>query len=480
MYYTKDSATSQSEAILVSYRQLIEAEFDKAMARFHNSQAIQRLNQGEMTPSQYAGIIRQVSHQARENPQLQALACSYVHGSKRQVVKGFFKHAASEIGHDTLAANDVEAMGGCVQTICTENPLPETTALTAYAFSLIRDHNPVGYLGYLYFLEFLPTQAGSSLMDALEKSGISRKAMSFLQDHSTIDVGHNRLMEEYIDQLVLDDSDCAAMINAIEGTSTLYCRMLDAGSSKPLEFLDFGDNPAEVSDKERIRELVSEVSPSVVKERLSESFDAAMHDVVENCHALQLLATGQIDRDQYASVLEQWYFQTRDNPQLQAEQTVYYRGKQRQLIKLAFQHAASEVGHHLMALDDLSNLGSDVDAVSKGRPLPATAALVAYPRFQMRNRNPVGYLGYLYFLEHLPTQYGEGYLRSLKGVGLPENAMSFIFEHVEIDVHHNRLMEQYAEGLILTESDLREVEYAIRVTGRLYRHMLDDAIATQE
>lgn len=210
----------------MSYREQIDATFCVTLDRFDTSPAIQRVTSGNLRIEHYQWILRQIFHHARENPQIQALATVHFRGAQRQWVKPFYRHAVSEIGHDQLALNDLAALGGNVGSIADEEPLPNTTALLSLPFYLIQHKNPVGYLGYLYFLEFTPTASGMRYLDALRAMGVPEAAMSFLLDHTTIDVGHNQLMEAYLAGMVTGQADADAVCAAITATGLLYANML--------------------------------------------------------------------------------------------------------------------------------------------------------------------------------------------------------------------------------------------------------------
>lgn len=189
----------------------------------------------------------------------------------------------------------------------------------------------------------------------------------------------------------------------------------------------------------------------------------------------QRILSGDLTVDHYKSVLCQIFHHARENPQIQALATIAFRGKQRDLVKPFYRHAISEVGHDQLALNDLVALGEDVSKIPFERPLPATSAIIAYGFYQAQHLNPVGYLGYLFHLEFMPTQSGGAAMEALKRAGVPENAMSFIHDHATIDIHHNKLMETYVEQLVQTEQDLQDVIYAARTTARLYKNMLEEA-----
>ncbi len=187
------------------------------------------------------------------------------------------------------------------------------------------------------------------------------------------------------------------------------------------------------------------------------------------------LVRGQIGIAHYAAYLRETYFYTRENPQIQAVATAWFRGSDREMVKPFLRHALSEVGHDRLALDDMAALGQDISTVTDGQPLPDTASLIGFPYYAMQYRSPISYLGYLFFLEFLPTSRGHEIAAGLAQVGVPAAAMSFLAEHRTADVHHNRLMQQYADAMLRTPSAVNEVIYCMQVTGKLYARMIEGA-----
>lgn len=183
----------------------------------------------------------------------------------------------------------------------------------------------------------------------------------------------------------------------------------------------------------------------------------------------------EIGIDHYAAYLRETYFYTREDPQIQAAVTLQFRGAEREMVGPFLQHARSEVGHDQLALNDLASLGFDTSEVSNQQPLPATELLCSYPIAGLMHRPAVSYLGYLFFLEFVPTSQGEAFSGALLKAGVPSGALTFLKEHQDIDVHHNRLMKVYAECLIQTSHDLETVVASMQVTARAFAAMLEDA-----
>lgn len=189
---------------------------------------------------------------------------------------------------------------------------------------------------------------------------------------------------------------------------------------------------------------------------------------------------GKLGLVHYKALLRETYFHAGMNPQLQAVATLYMDREQRKVIQRFYQHAISEMNHDLLALNDLEAMGVDVEKIRKDRALPATVALNAFPLMEMQLRSPLVYLGYLFHLEFMPTQNGGGYIEMLKAAGVPENALSFLKEHAEVDVAHNNMMMTYIENLVRTQEDLDNVIYGAQSTCVLHGHMICDAFEAAE
>lgn len=133
-----------------------------------------------------------------------------------------------------------------------------------------------------------------------------------------------------------------------------------------------------------------------------------------------------------------------------------------------------KIGHDDLALNDLVYLGGgEIEQIRNANPLPNTFALNALAFYQIYTQNPIGYLGYLYFLEYLPTtSSGQSYIQFLESLGIPKEAMTFIYEHVTVDVARNKLMDKYIDLIIQNQSDLDKIIYVVQATGKLYVDML--------
>src|SRR6185436_1375902 len=91
--------------------ELIQHAFAEALKEFTRSEAMDSVLSGAFGKIHYASVLKEIFHYVKEDPQLQALAAVYFRGSDRTMVKAFFQHAISEIGHEQMALADLKALG---------------------------------------------------------------------------------------------------------------------------------------------------------------------------------------------------------------------------------------------------------------------------------------------------------------------------------------------------------------------------------
>jgi len=221
--------------------------FDSVMPWFFSLPPLRVVQDKRLTIPLYCSVLREIYHYTKEDPQMQAYAATYFRGDDRELVPLFFRHALSEVGHEKLALADLVTLGESSEGIASSRPLPSTIAFTAFGFYQIAFGNPVGYLGYLYFLEMLPTQHGGAFREALVHAGVPESGLTFLRDHMTIDVGHNKLMEQYLSKLVRNRSDLDAAIYAMQVSAHLYAHLLQGAFDRSDLSIDFSSNQEELA-----------------------------------------------------------------------------------------------------------------------------------------------------------------------------------------------------------------------------------------
>jgi hypothetical protein len=184
------------------------------------------------------------------------------------------------------------------------------------------------------------------------------------------------------------------------------------------------------------------------------------------------LSQGLLEVQHYKRFLRETYFNAAQNTKNMSLFQAHLETDHRALEAKFLRHAAMEIGHDELALNDLQIFGESVASIRTGRPLPTTEALAAFIVFQIQHRNPLAYLGYLFHLESLPVHIGEAALNSLLNIGVPIEATSFLREHADADPVHIAWNKEYLEGFVKSDDDFEAVLYGMRGTCVLHGIML--------
>lgn len=209
-------------------RKRLKLAFDSALADFLASPPIKRLMRGDLDVRHYKSYLRETYFYTRESPATQAWVSAWFKGDARSIVKPYLKHVLSEVGHDQLALRDLEALGEDTSSLPSAFPLPETAAFTAFSCWSVQFINPCCYLGRIYFLEGMPSTSGDSAMSALGNIGVPPAAMEFISEHAAVDVAHMKLMDRYVESLVLTEKDERDVVYSIKAHAVLFERLLCA------------------------------------------------------------------------------------------------------------------------------------------------------------------------------------------------------------------------------------------------------------
>jgi pyrroloquinoline quinone (PQQ) biosynthesis protein C len=204
----------------------IKQEWAKGFDHMKKSRAFEKIQQQTITPEEYKRILTQTFHQVKEHPQALARLTSKFRGEKRAFVKEILRHSLSEVNHDLLALEDIKSLGYDNSNIPKQEPLPCTQAILGYLNQLIDGPIPIAMLGYLFHFEFTPTVTGNNVMESLKLAGIPEVAMTFISDHATIDISHNKLMAKYVEKLIETDEELKAVALAAKTSAVLYAHML--------------------------------------------------------------------------------------------------------------------------------------------------------------------------------------------------------------------------------------------------------------
>ncbi len=141
--------------------------------------------------------------------------------------------------------------------------------------------------------------------------------------------------------------------------------------------------------------------------------------------------------------------------------------------KWILEHSGEELGHELMAINDLKKLGVDVDAVKKESAPIGVLGYVSFFHYKVAIDNPWTAFGVLYFLEGMATALAPKIAKNVAGCLGDIKALSFFKEHGDLDVDHMKEQQAVLEKADLTSDDLKAIADTIRETAHMKKFMLD-------
>lgn len=206
-----------------------------------------------------------------------------------------------------------------------------------------------------------------------------------------------------------------------------------------------------------------------LKQRLTKEFEK----LAESPYLPKVMEPGFADKRLYALYLLETYHYTRHNARNQALVATRPENIDVRYLKFCLKHAEDEMGHELMALHDLKNLGYEVSEDTLPKPLAATETLIAYLYHVSRTGNPLARLGYSFWAEQ-----SYGYIQPLlgmvsAGLGVPDKAMTFFKEHSAIDEVHAKQVSDAIERYAKTGDDWRSIEECMANSLVLTARMMD-------
>lgn len=153
--------------------------------------------------------------------------------------------------------------------------------------------------------------------------------------------------------------------------------------------------------------------------------------------------------------------------------------KMRQWI---LRHSASEMGHELMALADLVQLGHDEKELLASKPGAGTVAWVSFFHYQAAVGPPFAAMGVLWFLEGMAVALAPLVAGQVRKALAPheQKAVRFFQEHGELDLEHVEEQRNVLARYCTRPEDQDVICETVEQAGHVKRFLLDELAARVE
>jgi pyrroloquinoline quinone (PQQ) biosynthesis protein C len=208
--------------------ELLKTRLEETVAQLMSGPNLERvLTPGFADKRLYAIYLMETYHYTRHNSRNQALIATRPENIDPRYLKFCLRHAEEEVGHELMALHDIKAMGHKVDENSLPQPLNSTTALISYLYYVSANSNPLARLGYSFWAERSYQYIRPLLTMLSDGLGIEKKAMTFFNEHSEIDIEHAKQVDETILRFAKTQNDWDEMGDCLETSLRLTSRMMD-------------------------------------------------------------------------------------------------------------------------------------------------------------------------------------------------------------------------------------------------------------
>ena len=151
----------------------------------------------------YLDFLGQAYHHVKHTPPLLALATSRCGPHDRRYQSALLEYIGEEQGHDEWILEDIDALGGDLDTVRRGSPRLPCKVMVSHAYYLTDRVSPYGLLGMIHVLEgmsvALAGQAARAIRCSLQTG--SDAGFKYLTTHGDLDLEHTKLFEKLLDGL---------------------------------------------------------------------------------------------------------------------------------------------------------------------------------------------------------------------------------------------------------------------------------------
>ncbi len=188
---------------------------------------------------------------------------------------------------------------------------------------------------------------------------------------------------------------------------------------------------------------------------------------------INFIENNQVPKHLYAQYLIETYHYTQHNALNQALVGARMDINNFSYQRFCFHHAEEEVGHQMMALNDINNMGYRFDENELPKALPQTTVLIAYLYWISTQGNPIQRLGYSFWAENCYSYIAPILKKVRTDLDLADKHMTFFVAHAEIDSDHSAEVERMIKKVCLTEQDSRDLSEVMETSLVLTVNMMD-------
>jgi pyrroloquinoline quinone (PQQ) biosynthesis protein C len=175
---------------------------------------------GDLTPSIYAGYLRETYHLVQQTPYFLSAAAS--RSREGWLQDWFLDLALEERHHDRLCVQDLRRLGHDPDTYLGRLPGLGTWTMVAQNHWLVSMKDPAALLGFAAATEGLGASLGPKVAEAMAQYPFAAQALTFLKVHALEDQEHVELVHKAFDRAATTDERYDLMVATWSNTLRAY------------------------------------------------------------------------------------------------------------------------------------------------------------------------------------------------------------------------------------------------------------------
>lgn len=205
---------------------IIAGEFDLATQHLLSTPPLRFLAGTSLRAPHYASMLREIWHHAQQTPRLQTLALGAFREEQREALRPLFAAGGCAGVDSSLLTSDLQALGISGYRAAASTPLATTTAFTAFVHYQLSESDPVGYLGYVWFMNFMPRRLRPLLIAQIDREAIPPNAARFALGVSEVRRTNDDQLVERFRELVRKPRELSIIVHTVRASGVLFASLL--------------------------------------------------------------------------------------------------------------------------------------------------------------------------------------------------------------------------------------------------------------
>ena len=203
-------------------------EFDMLTRTSSLAKVLERFRSASVSAPTHRQLLLELNHVINVHSRLREVAADVVPPEDWSSWQELLAVPGLAFAQGRSFLDDLRALGLNSLDSVSLTPLPQTTALAAYAHYQLVERATVGLVGYLWFFERMPRLLYPLWRESCVRGGVPDKALHALAEGAVVDNTRDLQVVTCCRQIVRRPRDLGLATQSLHDTAELFASMIDA------------------------------------------------------------------------------------------------------------------------------------------------------------------------------------------------------------------------------------------------------------